>query len=249
MSRIEELPDDFEANMKLQDDPKADSNGPSVPQPAQAASGTSTAAQTSAPAMAFPAKADDIPLDPFTALAAMPPTMSNTKKYTTDELLAELNRSPLFMTSLDDTENPALEALKALAYEGTVAEVAGNFREQGNECARAKQWTDAREYYDKALAVVKHGVPKPEVNEALKLGDNEGPPQVDWLENKPEDGQAEVKEEVDPVAEAKKEREIEEACFVNRALCNLELSTYSHMSIHIILVLLLHRVFIPGIHN
>jgi len=249
MSRIEELPDDFEENLNLKDHSKADSNGPSLPLPSQAANGT--AAQTSASAMAFPAKPDDIPLDPFAALAAMPPSMSNTNKYTTDELLSELNRSPLFMTSLDDTENPALEALKALAYEGTVGEVAGNFREQGNECARAKQWTDARQYYDKALAVVKHGVPKPEVNEALQFGDDEAPPQVDWLENKPEDGAGEVKEEVDPIVEAKKEREIEEACFVNRALCNLELSTYClMMTCNLVLLLLLsNSVLIPHIHN
>jgi len=246
MPRIEELPDDFEENLKLKDDPRADSHGPSLPLPSQAAS--ATPAQMSASAMAFPAKLDDIPLDPFTALAAMPPTMSNTKKYTTDELLTELNRSPLFMTSLDDTENPALEALKALAYEGTVAEVAGNFREQGNECARAKQWTDARQYYDKALAVVKHGVPKPEVNESLQFKDDEGPPKVDWLEEKPQEGETEIEKEVDPAEEAKKEREIEEACFVNRALCNLELSTYSHIMIYNIL-LLLRCALNLGIHN
>ena len=76
MSRIEELPDDFEENLNLKDHPKADSNGPSLPLPSQAANGT--AAQTSASAMAFPAKPDDIPLDPFAALAAMPPSMSNT---------------------------------------------------------------------------------------------------------------------------------------------------------------------------
>lgn len=120
------------------------------------------------------------------------------------------------MTSLDSSDNVDLEALKALAYEGTKAEVAGNFREQGNECARLKQWRDAREYYDKAIAVCKHGVPKAEAVE------EEGGVEMD-LKN----GDGAVEEEVvDQEAERKREKAIEEASYVNRALCNLELRTF-----------------------
>lgn len=112
---------------------------------------------------------------------------------------------PLFMTSLDETdgeggENQMLEALKAMAYEGTRAEVAANFREQGNEQARAKNWTDAKEFYDKALAALK------------------GPQQYN------PNPDVEVVEELDPEEEKRKELEIEEACRANRALCNLEKS-------------------------
>ena len=92
--------------------------------------------------------------------------------------------------------NPELEAIRALQYEGTRAEVAQNFREQGNEMARAKRWRDAREFYTKAL-------------EALKG-------QID------EEGDGEAGEE----ERRKKEREIEEACYSNRALCNLSLRRY-----------------------
>lgn len=144
--------------------------------------------------------------------AAMPPAMAEIKSQSADEVLAEMNRLPLFMTTLDETdgadgENPGLEALKALAYEGTRAEVAENFRQQGNECARAKQWGDAKEFYDKAIAALKapNRVPDPE----------DGPAVI------------EVDVELDEEEEARKERTTEEACYINRALCNLEKSTFS----------------------
>lgn len=130
--------------------------------------------------------------------------------------MADLAKTPLFMTSLDpNAENSDLDALRALAYEGTKAEVAGNFREQGNDCARAKRWVDAREFYDKALLVLDKGVPKgkakvEERDVEIELGEDE-------------DGERQV---VDVEEEVRKEAVIKEACLVNRALCNLELSTY-----------------------
>lgn len=141
---------------------------------------------------------------------SVPPAMADVQSLGVDELVKEMNRMPLFMTSLDDTdgkggENVALEALKALAYEGTRAEVGENFRQQGNECARAKQWTDAKEFYDKAIAALKGPQNKPDP-------DAEGPGVIDV--------------ELDEEEEAKKERVTEEACYVNRALCNLEKENY-----------------------
>ncbi|KAF2853884.1 TPR repeat protein-like protein [Plenodomus tracheiphilus IPT5] len=142
--------------------------------------------------------------------ADLPPGMAEVKSMSVDELVKEMNRMPLFMTNLDETdgeggENVALEALKALAYEGTRAEVAENFRQQGNECARAKQWTDAKEFYDKAIAALKgpQNAPDPAA---------EGPDVIDV--------------ELNEAEEAKKERVTEEACYVNRALCNLEKKNY-----------------------
>lgn len=119
---------------------------------------------------------------------------------------------PLFMTTLDETDgeggqNDALEALKALAYEGTKAEIAENFRQQGNECAKARQWTDAKEFYDKAIAALR--APK-------KEPDPEEEPEVIDVTD------VELNEE----EEAKKEKTIEEACYINRALCNLEKKNY-----------------------
>lgn len=137
--------------------------------------------------------------------AALPPQMADIQSKSVDELLKEMNRLPLFMTTLDETDgeggdNPGLEAMKALAYEGSRVEIAENFREQGNECARAKQWQDAKEFYDKAIQ---------SLNAPQKMKD---------------DAPEEVEYQVDEETDAKKERVIEEASYVNRALCHLEKS-------------------------
>ncbi|KAK6525529.1 hypothetical protein TWF281_010591 [Arthrobotrys megalospora] len=108
---------------------------------------------------------------------ARPPVLSQVDEPTAQDL----SQLPLFMSSLDDVPegtNDAIEALKALAYEGEPHEIAENFRQQGNESYRSKYWKDAIEYYTKALAV---GC------------------SVD---------------------------EIDGACYVNRAACNLELRNY-----------------------
>lgn len=88
-----------------------------------------------------------------------------------------------------------LDAIRALQNEGTRGDVAQNFREQGNESAKAKMWKDAKEFYTKAIAV-------------LNVKEDQ------W--EKPED----------PEVEKKLLREVEEACYTNRALCNLELSMW-----------------------
>ena len=136
--------------------------------------------------------------------------MAEVKSQSVDQLFEEMNRVPLFMTTMDESdgtggENVALEALKALAYEGTRAEVAENFRQQGNECAREKRWKDAGEFYDKAIASLRTPRKSQEQEEAeLPI----------------------EREDFDEEAENAKERTIEEACYVNRALCNLEKSKF-----------------------
>jgi hypothetical protein len=72
---------------------------------------------------------------------------------TVDEVFRELNKSPFFMTELE--ENADTEALRALAYEGTPLEVATDFKETGNDCFRSKKWADAREYYGKGILVLR----------------------------------------------------------------------------------------------
>lgn len=206
MSRIEELPDNFDESIDLNKQP--------------AVSG-----QTSKPVdqdfidqilnnpSPFPPKAgqDGAGVASDAPSAAMPPAMQSIRQYTADEVVSMLNRTPLFMTELDETdgeggENVELEALKALAYEGTRAEIAQNFREQGNDHAKAKNWRDAKGYYDQALAALKKPNLKPQDEE-------EGEPDMDVVELDEED-------------EKKKEKVIEEACYINRALCNLELSMF-----------------------
>lgn len=130
---------------------------------------------------------------------ALPPRLAAAKGKTTEELLADLNKVPLFMTSLE--ENDDLDALKALAYEGTPLEVGAGFKERGNECFKEKGWKDAKEFYSKAINVLLIEVRKRQ--------------KATTANNKAED-----KEEV------KKEIGVLEACLVNRAACHLELKNY-----------------------
>lgn len=116
---------------------------------------------------------------------------------TFEEALSDLSKTPLFMTSLNDAgteENVALEALQALQYEGLKSEAATNFKEQGNECVQEKKWTDAREYYNKGLAV---------------------------LQDKDE---ARWEQPEDSAKEQKTRLLLNEQLRINRARCNLELS-------------------------
>ncbi|KXL45020.1 hypothetical protein M433DRAFT_67935 [Acidomyces richmondensis BFW] len=137
--------------------------------------------------------------------ASLPPG----KQKTADEVLAEMSKVPLFMTSLDnvDEDNEQLEALKALMYEGTRAEIADNFRNQGNDCVKQKQFRDAREFYTKALQALK--APRPQ------------PPSRDEGDTRSD---ARVVEDGDDEDDTRTERAIEEACHANRALCNLEMN-------------------------
>lgn len=89
---------------------------------------------------------------------ALPPQLSELVLNTPDEVMSQLNRMPFFMSQLDETdgaggENVELEALKSLAYEGEPDEVATNFKNQGNDCFKAKQYKDAAQYYTRALDV------------------------------------------------------------------------------------------------
>jgi hypothetical protein len=95
---------------------------------------------------------------------------------------------------LADCENIGLDAIRALQYEGTKAEIAQGFKEQGNEMVRANMWSDAKEFYTKGIAVL-----------------------TDKSEDKWEKG-------LDPDVEAKKEKALAEQLFTNRAQCHLKLS-------------------------
>jgi tetratricopeptide (TPR) repeat protein len=127
---------------------------------------------------------------------SLPPGMASLRDKTTEEKLAELNKVPLFMTSLE--ENDDLEALKALAYEGTSLEVSTGFKERGNESFTGKGYKDAKEFYTKAINILLLEVRK-----------------------RQKGVQTETSEE-----DVKKEVEVLEASLVNRAACNLALRNY-----------------------
>ncbi|KAK0255050.1 HSP70/90 co-chaperone [Friedmanniomyces endolithicus] len=136
--------------------------------------------------------------------AELPPVQHKTA----DQLVAEMKKMPLFMTSMDDMDedNVMLEAIKALVYEGTRAEVADNFRVQGNDCVKTKQWREARDYYSKALAAVK-GPQHPLPPDAKVV-------------------------EIDEEAEEKQERTLEEACYANQnyGSCNRDCAAALRMN-------------------
>lgn len=94
-----------------------------------------------------------------TPSADLPPAVAMIRKQTPEEFVRQLNKMPLFMTELDETgeddesSNEALEAIKALQYEGSDLDVAKNFKTQGNECFKGRDFKNARAYYTKALAV------------------------------------------------------------------------------------------------
>ncbi|KAL4878760.1 hypothetical protein BJY04DRAFT_229636 [Aspergillus karnatakaensis] len=157
--RIEELPDDFDESLDLNAKPKPE---PAQPQEVELpVPGNEERLR----------KLQEESLDP-----KLPPAMAAVESHTTDELADILNKTPLFMTDIskagdENGENIMLDALRALQNEGTRGDVAQNFREQGNESAREKRWVDAKEYYTKAIAVLrskenKWDAPEDEAEEA-----------------------------------------------------------------------------------
>ncbi|KAH8173114.1 hsp70/Hsp90 co-chaperone cns1 [Sarocladium implicatum] len=132
----------------------------------------------------------------------LPPSLAINKGKTADEILADLNKSPLFMTELED--NIDIEALQALNYEGTAYENASGFRERGNECFKVKGYVDAKEFYNKGILI---------------LAD---------LERKRERGEKTVDPEgvEDTEEEITNQKSLLEALYGNRAACHLALSNF-----------------------
>lgn len=88
--------------------------------------------------------------------AALPDAIKDVRERTFDERFEDLNRIPLFMRELDESDgrggtNVELDAIKSLAYDGEPWEVATQLKENGNECFARKDYTEAIEYYTQAL--------------------------------------------------------------------------------------------------
>ena len=88
MARIEELPDNFEESLDLGPPPESGSSSSILPD----ASGS----------IPFPIgdrlNGQDGPAP------SLPPHMASVRSHTADEIVKMMNRTPLFMTSLEDTE-------------------------------------------------------------------------------------------------------------------------------------------------
>ncbi|KAI0541084.1 TPR-like protein [Xylaria digitata] len=144
------------------------------------------------------------------------PGRAMTEKKTVDEVVAELKKTPFFMTELE--ENDETEAFKALAYEGTPLENSSEFKEQGNECFKTRRWADAKEFYTKGILILaaeerkrKQAAADPSSQQTLKVESGE---------------EGEEKKEETSEDEIRQERAILESLYVNRAACHLELKNY-----------------------
>ncbi|KAK9370083.1 hypothetical protein V1509DRAFT_618482 [Lipomyces kononenkoae] len=155
----------------------------------------------------------------------------------TTSLIKDINRLPLFMTELDTTDgeggsNLALEALQAIAYEGTPFEIATNFKQQGNDCFKLKQYKDAAEYYGRAITAI--------LQKDQKIEENNGENPTDKAEKDKMDSTFDASGKHGPPIhvtsdncgppnagnEAEKLKELTATCYLNRAACNLELKNY-----------------------
>ena len=189
---------------------------------------------------------------PAGALAAAA-AKADGKPMTVEETFKEMNKHPLFMTSLPaDEDNEELAALQALAYEGTPLENAQNFKEQGNECFKAKQWKDAKEFYGKGIAVLvkadrerrdpafktkveeEERKKEEEKRKAAAGGDAKAKMEAD-LENvqaempiphKPAEEEEKKEDELSEEETIKQEASLLETLYCNRAACHLSLANY-----------------------
>lgn len=132
----------------------------------------------------------------------LPPGQAWAQNRSVDEVLADLNSSPLFMTELE--ENDDIAALQALDYEGTPLENGQDFKERGNEYFKEKLWTDAKEFYTKGVQIL-----------ALE-------------EKQRSKGDVTMSAEgvVDTAETIGEQRTCLEGLYVNRAACEIELKNY-----------------------
>ena len=93
MSRVEELPSDSNESLNINTAPLP------IHEPASAANASLTASTDSAP---FPIDASRLEQNGTTP--ALPPHMASVRSHTADEIVQMMNRTPLFMTSLESTE-------------------------------------------------------------------------------------------------------------------------------------------------
>ena len=177
---------------------------------------------------------------------------------TLEETLADLKKSPLFMDELD-MDNEQVEAMQALAYDGTPMENALNFKEQGNESFREKRWADAKEFYGKGIAILAaeeikrkrkaEGLApltstlpkKPTEDETTvdAMSSNQSVGTKFTLPTDPSNNKSEQEEEEDP-SEIPQQLALLEQLYVNRAASHLELGNFRSCTLDCAFALLLN---------
>lgn len=193
MVHLEEITAKVDTTLKVSEDTPTTAPTPAPPPP-----------PTSQNASYPPSSAPIGPSPPPIPTPALPPQLAHNAGKSVDDILADLNKSPLFMTELDDDNNTDLEALHALAYEGTPLENATDFKASGNEAFREKRWADAREFYGRGIALLSA--------EEKRRASQQGAAA---------DTDADDSEET-----VTAQRAVLEALHVNRAACQLELGNH-----------------------
>ena len=97
MVRFEELPDDFDESLNLNPPPAPVSTPSTATNVFPAASSDST-----------PFPIDASRLEQCGTTPALPPHMASVRTHTADEIVQMMNRTPLFMTSLESTEGEGM---------------------------------------------------------------------------------------------------------------------------------------------
>ncbi|KAI0425100.1 TPR-like protein [Xylaria sp. FL1042] len=215
---IEEISDKVAERLKLEQSQPQPETETAASQPVATSSEQSQDDSTSAPLSAamFP---------------ELSPGRAMTEKKTVDEVVAELKSTPFFMTELE--ENDETEAFKALAYEGTPLENSSEFKEQGNECFKARRWADAKEFYTKGILILaaeerkrKQAAIHPSSQESSKAKSEEEEGEKQSKDREKEDEEERKKKEETREDEIRQERATLESLYVNRAACHLELQNY-----------------------
>ncbi|KAG5984324.1 hypothetical protein E4U55_005209 [Claviceps digitariae] len=179
--------------------------------------------ETTPPPAAAAAAAAAAPME------ATKPELPPIKKQTFEEIMADLNKCPLFMTDLE--ENDDIAALQALSYEGTPLENGLDFKMRGNECFKVRGYVDAREFYTKGIQVLAAEERKRNGQQITTTAANDGrsegvPPVEEGPEKENEKKDCPSSEESASADEIASQREVLEALYVNRAACHLELENH-----------------------
>ncbi|KAI6387531.1 hypothetical protein MCOR23_011092 [Pyricularia oryzae] len=163
----------------------------------------------------------------------LPPDMAKARSMTTKEILDDLNKSPLFMTDLE--ENDDIAALQALAYEGTPLENASDFKERGNECFVEKRWADARDFYTKGINILAAEIRRRARGELPGEDSERKKREAEQAAAERENGLNEAESTApttsgalssDDPEEIKKEAAVLETLYANRAACQLSMQNY-----------------------
>lgn len=158
------------------------------------------------------------------AAAAMMPELPAAKKQSFEEIMADLSKTPLFMTELNDQDQEAnndIAALQALNYEGTPLENGVDFKMRGNDCFKVRGFVDAREFYTKGIQILaaqeRKRATAATTNAAAAAADGTTTQNVSAVGTEDNDDNEE---------EVEQQRQVLEALYVNRAACHLELDNF-----------------------